>query len=167
MTWQYTATTLVRAEEIAVIKSIRSLDPTTSAWDNFVPQALALIDKLETLSDGWSDGLAGCCGMTGCFALSFFAKAVDPVFCAAMDDALDVPQGTTRYKFLGFTALIGAMPVLLARDLAETSSYCDMVMDELNHARRRFGVNSHERLMWLETTYRQLVSHSLRKLVLL
>jgi hypothetical protein len=157
-TSMYTASCLVRDDAIDVIRFIRSMDPTTNEWDENLPAALALVDKLQSLSDGWSDGLAGLIGMSGCFSLSFFVKALDEPWLTGIDEAQGWSTGNQRYAMLGYTAIWGVLPILVAQDLANTSSFCDILMAELNEARKRFGVDSHLKLRWLETTYTQLVS---------
>ena len=49
------------------------------------------------------------------------------------------------------------MPLLMAKDVAYTSTYCDLVMDELNEARAKHGPESHLKIQWLESTLKQLV----------
>ena len=49
------------------------------------------------------------------------------------------------------------LPVLLAKDVATTSSYCDILMDEINQARQRLGPEANEVITWLESSLKNLV----------
>ena len=153
----YTASCLVRDATIEVIKSVRSTNPYTAEWERQVPTVLALVDKLESLSDGWSDGLAGLTGASGCFALSFLLKALDKPWLDGTDEAIGWMPGTQRYLMLLYAAIFGAFPFLIAMELADTSSYCDILMNELNEVRKRCGASSHLKLQWLETTLKNQV----------
>jgi hypothetical protein len=156
-TSMYTASCLVRDATINVIKFVRSTNPCTTEWELQVSTALVLVDKLESLSDGWADGLAGLTGTSGCFALSFLLKSLDNPWLNGTDEAIGWTPGTQRYLMLLYTAIFGALPFLIAMELAVTSSYCDILMNELNEARKRYGASSHLKLQWLETTYGNLV----------
>ena len=45
-------------------------------------------------------------------------------------------------------------------NIAETSTWCDTLMDELNDARTNHGSDSHLKIRWLETALKQLVRAS-------
>ena len=55
------------------------------------------------------------------------------------------------------TTICAFLPLLLARNIATTSSYCDLLMAELNEARIKHGPVSHHKIRWLETALKQLV----------
>ena len=72
-----------------------------------------------------------------------------------MDDKLDLPGGFRIFILVVATAQ-SAMPFLVARVVADTSNWCDNLMNALNHARANHGPDSHLKIHWLETTLKQL-----------
>jgi hypothetical protein len=159
----YTASCLCRDAEIEVIKAIRLIDPREEKeWDVAVAQpALALRKKLELLSDGWSRGLAGLGTVNWVTALTLFTMAINAPFCDGTDAKfmapLGMPEGTMQVTLIVFVAILIPLPLLMAKDVAYTSTYCDLVMDELNEARTKHGPESHLKIRWLESALEKLV----------
>ena len=119
--------------------------------------ALGLIEKMKLLSDGWSGGLVGFGGFCWFMALSMFAYAINTPFLEGMDVAKGDAPGTTRLQFVCFMAIFATLPFLLAMDIANTSTWCDTLLEELNDARINHGPESHLKIHWLETALKQLV----------
>ena len=117
---------------------------------------------MELLSDGWSGGLAAFGTQLWLIALANFTMAINAPFCAGFDaifwaPLLGLPRGFSLIFFIVLTAVFTAMPLLMAKDVAHTSTYCDLVMDELNEARAKHGPEGHLKIQWLESTLKQLV----------
>ena len=149
---------LCRDEVIEVIRAARATDPTSREWEEAVAQpALGLIEKMKLLSDGWSSGLAGFFVAWWSAALSFALLAINPPYTEGMDAALGWSAGSHRSVFLFLAAILAAIPFLAAMNIAETSTWCDTLMDELNDARTNHGPDSHLKIQWLESTLKQLV----------
>ena len=76
-----TASCLCRDASVEVVKDVRAIDPKDEEqWEAKVTQpALALREKFELLSHGWSGGLLG--GTLGCWlaALALFTASLDPL----------------------------------------------------------------------------------------
>ena len=108
--------------------------------------------------DGFGPGLLG-------FLMCIFAATIG-MFAHALNDeanALNEAQNGLSPGTLGKTqfALASAIPLLgllLAVDLATTSSRCDLLMDELNNAGIRNGPEQHLTIDWLEIRLRRLNS---------
>ena len=49
------------------------------------------------------------------------------------------------------------LPVLVAQDVATTSSCCDILMAEINEARQRHGPEANLVITWLESSLKNLV----------
>ena len=49
------------------------------------------------------------------------------------------------------------LPVLVAQDVATTSSCCDILMAEINEARQRHGPEANDVITWLESSLKNLV----------
>ena len=78
----YVASCLCRDEVDEVIHNVRSADPNSDEWDEAVAQpGLALIEKMELLSAGWSDGLTGFAAYFWLGALASFTFAINPPVC--------------------------------------------------------------------------------------
>jgi hypothetical protein len=157
-TSMYIASCLCRDEIIEVIKHVRSVNPASASWDGSVAKpALGLIEKMKLLSDGWSGGLVSAAGGCWIVALSFFAHAINTPLKERQDDAYGDPPGTRALTNAARVACISLCPFILAIDIADTSTWCDNLMEELNDARAFHGPESHLKIQWLETTLRQLV----------
>ena len=116
-------------------------------WEAKVTQpALALREKFELLSHGWSGGLLGVTLGFWLMALAFFTLSLDPL--------LDENE---RAFLLSTVAFFALLPFPLAMDIAGTSSWCDTLMAELNEARIKHGEASHLKIHCLETSLKQLV----------
>ena len=159
-----TASSLCRDEEIKVIHAIDTTeDPGGDEWYTAVAErALGLIPKLRVLSEGWSDGLIGFGGFFWLFALGYFTLAINVEWCAGMDATNSSPPGTQRNVALVATAIYIMLPLLLALDVAATSTYCDLLVERLNDMRAKHGPESDDKITWLETTLKQLVSPTAR-----
>lgn len=143
-----TASCLCRDASIEVVKDVRATDPKDEEqWEAKVTQpALALREKFELLSHGWSGGLLGVTLFFWVFALGLFTMTLDPRV-----------EKNIRAFFLSFVAICALLPFPLAMDIAGTSSWCDTLMEELNEARIKHGETSHLKIHCLETSLKQLV----------
>lgn len=112
---------------------------------------------MEWLSQGWGGGLLAGGGLLCLGGLSLFAVAINTEHCDAMDTVKGLPPGTTRNKRLAVAALFPFAALLLARDVATTSSRCDLLMDQLNSARIKHGSEHHIRISWLTTSLKEMV----------
>jgi hypothetical protein len=154
----FTASCLCRDEVVEVIHNVRSADPNSDEWDEAVAEpGLALIEKMELLSAGWSGGLAGFAAFSWLGALSNFTMAINTPLCEGVDAARGWSPGTMRTIWLVTTAICTTLPFLLALDIAATSTWCDNLMAELNDARINHGPESHLKIQWLETALEKLV----------
>ena len=52
------------------------------------------------------------------------------------------------------------LALLLARDLASTTSRCDLLRAQLNHADIKHGAEHHQKIDWLFVTLQRLASPS-------
>eukprot|EP01043_Picozoa_sp_COSAG02_P064089 COSAG02_NODE_9268_length_2272_cov_1.151334_2_plen_467_part_00 len=143
-----TASCLCRDAVVEVVKDVRATDPTDEEqWEARVSQpALALREKFELLSDGWSSGLLGV--ILGCWLLSLgqFARCLDPLIAQH-----------ERARDLASVAIFALIPFWIAMDIADTSSWCDTLMAELNDVRIKHGKAGHLNIQCLETSLKQLV----------
>ena len=137
---------LCRDASVEVVKDVRATDPKNEEqWEAKVTQpALALREKFELLSHGWSGGLLGMFLSFWLFALASFALYLDPL----IDE---------NVRNLGMCAFCALLPFPLAMDIASTSSWCDTLMTELNEARIKHGEASHLKIQCLETSLAKLV----------
>eukprot|EP01043_Picozoa_sp_COSAG02_P051191 COSAG02_NODE_5358_length_4399_cov_16.010930_3_plen_358_part_00 len=144
----HTASCLCRDASIEVVKDVRVTDPKDlEQWEAKVTQpALALREKFELLSDGWSGGLLGATLSLWFISLGSFTLILHP----HMDESF-------RALFLAVVPSATLMPFPLATDIASTSSWCDTLMAELNEARIKHGEASHLKIHCLETSLKQLV----------
>lgn len=160
----YIASCLCRDEVVEVIQDSRSTDPTSDEWEKHVAQrALGLKEKMKLLSDGWESGLIGVGASFWIAALANFTDAINEPLCEQM--SYYAFEGTTAGDFchsfqqmmfvqVGFCAIL---PFFLAKDIADTSTRCDDLMDALNEARTTHGPESHFKIAWLETALQKLV----------
>jgi hypothetical protein len=151
-----TASCLCRDASVEVVKDVRATDPNDEEqWEAKVIQpALALREKFELLSDGWSSGLLGAFLCFWLLALACFTMFLHP--SVDEDDR----------AFLLVWIVVGALlPFPLAIDIASTSSWCDTLMAELNEARIKHGKASHLNIQCLETSLKQLVRCPFTKFV--
>ena len=154
----WTASCLCRDQVIEVIKSNRSISPSSDEWDGDVAQpALELIDKMRLLSDGWSRGLVGLAAASWLYALAYFVGAINTPWNEGVDAVEGDPLGHMRTKYIQLMAGFSLLPFLLAKDVANTSTWCDNLMEELNGTRTNHGPESHLKIHWLETALKQLV----------
>eukprot|EP01046_Picozoa_sp_COSAG06_P055026 COSAG06_NODE_9981_length_1775_cov_1.859189_1_plen_491_part_00 len=153
-----TGSCLCRDKTIEVIKAIDSTDPTSEGWDAAVAKpALELREKFELLSDGWQGGLLGLGAFCWLWVLAGFANAINAELCVALDTAQGNSPGSYRASQLTVMAICFPPPLLLAVDVAHTSSWCDTLVERLNEARAKFGPEADEKITWLETTLLRLV----------
>jgi hypothetical protein len=167
-----TASCLCRVSITDVIKQVRQIDPPLlgtesregegegeGAWEKGVAApAQQLRLRLEQLSDGWSGGLLGMSGFLGVFSLGMFMLAINAEYCAGVDRLTGDAPGTYKHILLFLTGLFGTLALLLAKDLATTSSRCELLIDEINSARMKHGPASYINLSWLIDSLKELVS---------
>lgn len=157
----YTASCLCRDNVTEVLKRMQVVDPAADdgqEWKRSVEvPALELRLSMRTLSEGYGPGLLGL-GSTCClFGLAFFCNAINAEMSAASDQSNGNPPGTHRDRTLMLAVAPPFLALLLARDLATTSSYCDLLMDKLNDADIAHGVEHHDKIDWLTITLKRLV----------
>jgi hypothetical protein len=146
----FTASYLCRDDVIEVVKNINSADPTSEEWEERVAQpALGLIEKIVLLSDGWSGGLVGFGGFFWLWALGCLTLAINPQYCEGIPGQHDVNLVTS--------VIVALFPFPLFFLIADTSTWCDNLMDALNEARIKHGLGSHSKIMWLEAALNKLV----------
>ena len=148
----FTASCLCRDNVLEVIKKVRAADPTEEPLDEVATSALALRDLLHKLSEGWGAGLLGLCSFFLSMCVSQLALALSTEWCAGVDH--HKPQfaevlGSARNMIMFFVVLLAFLPLLIAMDLATTSSLCDMLMEELNSAGIRHGVEHDPTIDWI------------------
>ena len=106
--------------------------------------------------------------MALCIALSFRLRSLLPGRAVRpacpMDAVSSRSAGSHRSACLVMAAFFAAIPFLAAMNIAETSTWCDTLMDELNDARTNHGPDSHLKIQWLETALKQLVRTDLAPL---
>lgn len=157
-TSMFIASTICRDAVVEVIKNVRLTNPTSEAWNEKVAQpALSLNDKMNLLSYGWSGGLAGVGGSCWFMALTGFAQVINAPLMRGWDTSLGESPGTSFRNNVLSMAIMSLLPFVLAMDIADTSTWCDKLMDELNDARINYGLESHLKIRWLETSLKQLV----------
>lgn len=132
-----------RDEATEVIRAIANFDlgdsrDKCSTWhETVVRPALRLDKRLRVLSAGWGDGFAGMALFFWLWSLGFFCFAINRTHCDGLDTSREVPRGTSQFVYLVETAVALALPLVLALDVASTSSQCNHVRGALNDARIR------------------------------
>ena len=109
-------------------------------------------------SDGFGPGLLGF--LMGIFAgtVGMFANALNDEANALSEAEKGLSPGTVTKTQFATASAIPLLGLLLAMDLATTSSRCDLLMDELNNAGIRNGPEQHLTIDWLEIRLRRLNS---------
>eukprot|EP01045_Picozoa_sp_COSAG04_P012751 COSAG04_NODE_871_length_9717_cov_4.356831_8_plen_386_part_00 len=162
-----TACCLCRDKAAEIIRNVRNTDvpnpaaagDQTGSWDkDVVEPALALSESIETLSGGWGSGLLGTCGWLVLFALFNFVNAINYEWTSGVDAAQGDAPGTNRHIGLGGVVPLVLLALLLARDLASTTSRCDDLRAQLNHADIKHGAEHHQKIDWLFVTLQRLAS---------
>ena len=92
-------------------------------------------------------------------ALCCFLLAINAPWATGMDAATVGAEfeGTWRGLMVAFVVACSFVPVLVAQDVATTSSCCDILMAEINQARQRLGPEANEVITWLESSLEKLV----------
>jgi hypothetical protein len=158
-TSMYTASCICRDEVIETIHAVRDVAPTSKEWDEAVAQpALGLTMKMKLLSDGWSGGLIGMTGSCWLWALTWFIGFINDPWNEGMDAAMGITLGTWSTSCIVIAAFFTPLPFLLAKDIANTSAWCNILMEELNDSRANCGQESHLKIQWVETVLKQQVS---------
>ena len=108
--------------------------------------------------DGFGPGLLGF--LMGIFAgtVGMFANALNDEANALSEAEKGWTPGTAGNLMFALASTIPLLGLLLAVDLATTSSRCDLLMDELNNAGIRNGPEQHLTIDWLEIRLRRLNS---------
>jgi len=153
----YTGSCLCRNAVIKQIHTVRFADLVND--ESKREEVLALQDTLELLSEGWGRGLLGFFGMCWGIALGHFLNAINDAYVSGMDEGMlgGLPDGTWRGVFLTLGVIFSFLPVLVAQDVATTSSCCDILMAEINEARQRHGPEANLVITWLESSLKNLV----------
>ena len=150
------ASAVARQEATNVLRAATTVDPTDSAtWDAKVQRpAFELEHLFRSVSEGWGRGLFGLALSFWGMALGIFANVVNAPYLAAHDS--DYGPDGTLHRYLLIIAIVAAIPVLLAADIAATSSRCDLLSDSLNAVAISHGPECHLRLDYLETRLRRM-----------
>jgi len=150
------ASAVARQEATNVLRAATTVDPTDSAaWDAKVQRpAFELEHLFRSVSEGWGRGLFGLALSFWGMALGIFANVVNAPYMAAHDS--DYGPGGTLHRYLLIITIMAAIPVLLAADIAATSSRCDLLSDSLNAVAISHGPECHLRLDYLETRLRRM-----------
>ena len=147
---------LARQRVLRVIKAAETTRPSDdAAWQSLVDESLALDSIMAQLSHGWSLGLAGISVMIGSVALSSLASLVNQPYHDARI-ASNSEVGHTKTGNILLMVLWFVAPLVIAGDVAQTSSCCDQLMDKLNYLGIKHGEKHHGRIDWLETRLRRL-----------
>ena len=112
-------------------------DNQLESWDeNVVMPTLELCRSMDTLSGAWGSGLVGTSGSLLLVALWEFVNAVNLEWVSGVDAAQGLSPGTLskRHQSLGWSIFWTVLALLLALDLASTTSRCDLLRAQLNHA---------------------------------
>ena len=162
----FVASTLCRDSITEIIQDVRTTAPVDrsndSGEDNWwvatvAKPALSLRHSLDKLSRGWSTGLVGVAGSMLLQGLSWFTLAINTEFCTGLDQARGQPVGTVAGSNLVLAVLFPSLSLLLAFDIAYTSTRCNLLMSELNATRIKHGPASHSTISWLAISLQQLV----------
>ena len=141
------------------IKQVRTTDPADEegdAWKVRVERSvLALEQKMKWLSAGWGGGLLGMGGCMCLFGLGFFVSALNSEACDGADALHNREPGYTRNSIVAMATVPVCLALLLALDLATTSSRCDFLMVELNAARIKHGPEHDGRITWAHDLARE------------
>lgn len=143
---------LARQRVVRVIKATYTTDPNDDmAWKALVADALALGNVMAQLSNGWSTGLAGFSLMCAWFFCALFSMFVNTEYYDALATS-GAEDGFPRSMCIFMLIFSTCSPLLIAKDVAKTSSKCDELMDKLND----LGIKHHVRIDWLETRLQRL-----------
>lgn len=164
----FTASCLCRTETIRVINVVDTTDPTSTEWKGEVAEAAlkGLKINFDQLSIGWAGGTVGMFGSCWLLAVAYFAMSINAEYCAGFDTAGSKRPGTMRTTLLVFATLFFTLPFLAVIDVAQTSSTFDTLIEKLNDARVKFGLESEreneevvvdQKITWLETSLRKMV----------
>lgn len=106
---------------------------------------------MDKLSAGWGNGLLGFCMFCFLMCVSQLALMLDSEWCAGADQHQQAMAvlGSWRNMMMFFVVALALMPLLLAMDLATTSSLCDKLLEELNSAGIRHGVERYPTIDWI------------------
>eukprot|EP01043_Picozoa_sp_COSAG02_P121073 COSAG02_NODE_57887_length_279_cov_0.577778_1_plen_92_part_11 len=90
---------------------------------------------MKLLSDGWSGGLIGMTGLCWLWALTWIVGFINNPWNEGMDAVMGVTPGTWSTSCIVIAAFFTPLPFLLAKDIANTSAWCNILMEELNDSR--------------------------------
>lgn len=152
---------VVRDAVTEVIRAARDCDPTDKKrWQVEVVQpAIGLHKCMQTLSRGWGPGFLGLGLSCWLMALGYFSKAINKPRSDMVMIANNQPPNLDRNFQIGNTVIWSLLPLLLALDVAKTSTRCDQLMDQLNAVRIKYlnaPYDVEERVGRLETALMRL-----------
>lgn len=130
-------------------------------WHSMYTASYICRDEI-VVRDGWATGLVGVTGFCVMGAITNFTLAINAPFCEKMDAAHHRTPGQTQLNNLVITASFLSVPLLCAIHVAETSTWCDILMEELNDARTNYSPECHLKIQWLETALKQLVRNPMQ-----
>ena len=89
-------------------------------------------------------------------AFGFLCNALNGAYCQGMDELRDAVPGTNQRYNLVVTCVLLPLPILLALDVAATSSRCDLLTDALNQVAISYGESCHLRVDYLLGTLHRI-----------
>ena len=156
------ASAIAREETSRVLHAATTVDPNDdAAWATQVQRpAFELGHICKTATDGWGRGLFGGSAFFWGGSLGWFANLhvlnTPYMYLEAHDISSGRDPGSTRNIFMLALILLAMIPILLAGDIAATSSRCDMLSDSLNAVAVSNDPASHLKVDFLETRLRRM-----------
>ena len=127
----------VRHDAVRTIQAVKQSDASNAvAWSRVEQSALELHRSMQALSAGFGPGLTAMAGFCWLWALAFFCNAINTPFHLGRDEIVrrsgqDNMFGSNQNGFLMFVCILTPLPVLVAMDVAATSTQVDSLMEAL------------------------------------
>ena len=160
------ASCIARDYILEVIHSAKRHDHSAShalaAWHEDVGKPAMELRGIMRLLSAFGNGLAAISGFVGFTALGFFCLALNTSANDIIDQQNGNPSGTQTTVYLVIMAGLLSVPFMVALDIATTSSFCELLLDQLNNVAIDAGPDNSKHISWLETRLRQTVRTSLQ-----
>jgi len=111
-------------------------DPGSNEWfEKIANPSLRLMDTMRLLADGWAPGLLTAVVFFWSWALSHLTLAINTAVMEGQDIYKE-QSGILRQRNqeLLFMTIAVFFPLLIALDVATTSTWCDVLIEQLNTA---------------------------------
>lgn len=158
------ASCVARDHILEVIHSAKqhdhSLPHSSATWHEEVGKPALELRGIMRLLSVFGDGLAALSGFATFSALGFFCLAVDTSANDIIDQQHGNPSGTQSARYLVIMTGLLAVPFMVALDIATTSSFCELLLDQLNNVAMDAGPDNSKHIAWLETRLQQTVRTS-------